>query len=80
MEPTTHERERKKLKKLLKYSFLVLALGLGMITAAHAAPTSTTSSVPKPTSKAPEVDPSLAIGGISLVAGTLAVLRARLHK
>ncbi|MGA9243941.1 MAG: hypothetical protein WBW03_18395 [Silvibacterium sp.] len=67
------------MKKLLKYSFLVLALGLGMITAAHAAPTSTTSTVPKP-STAPEVDPSLAMGGISLVAGTLAVLRARCHK
>jgi hypothetical protein len=33
-----------------------------------------------PTGAAPEVDPSLAIAGISFLAGSLAVLRSRLRK
>jgi hypothetical protein len=61
-------------KNLLKFAFVVLGVLLCTSTVAHAlmfAPW------PKHT---PEVDPSLAIGGITLLAGTLAVLRARRGK
>jgi len=56
-------------RNLLKYSVVMLALGLSTSTSAFA--------FGKPI--VPEVDPSLAIGGLTLLAGTIAVLRIR-HK
>jgi hypothetical protein len=55
-------------KNLLKNAFIVLGLALCTSTAAYAGP-----------HPAPEVDPSMVIGGLTLLAGTLAVLRVR-HK
>lgn len=57
------------MKNILKYSFLVFGVVLFFSASAHAM------SFP-----APEVDPSLAIGGLFFLAGTLAVLRSRLRK
>jgi hypothetical protein len=54
----------------LKYALPVLGLVLGTSTAAHAC----AFFFPAP---GPEVDPSLAIGAFTLLAGTLVVLRAR---
>lgn len=55
-------------KNQLKYSLVVLAVVLSTCTVAYARP------------RAPEVDPSLAIGGLTLLAGTIAVLRIRRKK
>jgi hypothetical protein len=57
------------MKNTLKYSFLVSGVVLFLSASAHAMKF-----------PAPEVDPSLAIGGFLFLAGTLAVLRARHHK
>jgi hypothetical protein len=75
-------------KKVLKSSllFLGLALTVGGSAAAHADPWSqhhyNDRYPPRPEQarKAPEVDPSLAIGGLSLLGGSIAVLRARRGK
>jgi len=73
------------MKMLLRYSFLALGLALGASTAAHADPSwwqpspNPTPNNPSP-SEAPEVDPSLALSGLSLVAGTLVVMRSRARK
>lgn len=56
-------------KNLLKYALVVLGLALTTCTAAYG----------MAFNRVPEVDPSLAIGGITMLAGTLAVLRVR-HK
>jgi LPXTG-motif cell wall-anchored protein len=58
-------------KHLLKYAFVALGLALGTSATAHGLAFSL---------KAPEVDPSLAIGGLTLLAGTIAVLRVRRKK
>jgi LPXTG-motif cell wall-anchored protein len=57
-------------KSLLKNAFIVLGLALCTSTAAYAGVNP----------KTPEVDPSLAIGGLTLLAGALAVLRVRRKK
>jgi LPXTG-motif cell wall-anchored protein len=57
-------------KNLLKYVLIVLGLALGDCTTAHALAFRLT----------PEVDPSLAVSGLTLLAGTLAVLRVRRKK
>lgn len=57
-------------KRLLTYTMLLLAFALGTTTAASAL-----TLLP-----APEVDPSVAIGAVTMLAGTLAVLRARRKK
>ena len=57
------------MKNVLKYSWLVFGIVLFLSISAHAMKLD-----------APEVDPSLAIGGILFLAGTLAVLRARIRK
>jgi hypothetical protein len=57
------------MKNILKYSFLVSGVVLFLSASAYAVKLD-----------APEVDPSLSIGGLALLAGTLAVLRARHHK
>lgn len=56
-------------KNALKYSLVLLGLALGTCSAAFA----------KGGYHVPEVDPSLAIGGLTLLAGSIAVLRIR-HK
>lgn len=72
------------MKMLLRYSFLALGLALGASTAAHADPSwwqPSPGPTPNPSpSEAPEVDPSLAISGFSLVAGALVVMRSRARK
>jgi hypothetical protein len=68
----------RKMKNFVKYTLLTLVLTFGVSTAAHAAPCSTVDFNCKPS--APEVDPSLAVAGFSLLAGTLTVLRARSRK
>jgi hypothetical protein len=57
------------MKNVLKYSFLVSVVVLFLSASAHAMKLD-----------APEVDPSLAMGGLVFLAGTLAVLRTRLRK
>jgi hypothetical protein len=52
---------------LLKYAFLLLALVLCTSTAANA----------MMLTAAPEVDPGCAVGSLTLLAGALAVLRAK---
>jgi LPXTG-motif cell wall-anchored protein len=67
--------EKTNMSNILKFALLTLVLVVGGNTAAHANPAAT--SRPK---TAPEVDPSLAVVGVSLLAGTLTVLRARKRK
>jgi hypothetical protein len=79
------EREAGTLKKVLKYSFLGLALAVGASAAAHADSWNHDPHRQKLEPRtgpriAPEVDPTLAISGLSLLAGTLTVLRARGRK
>jgi hypothetical protein len=57
------------MKNVLKFSFQVSVVVLFLSASAHAMKLSV-----------PEVDPSLATGGFLFLAGTLAVLRARLRK
>jgi hypothetical protein len=59
-------------KNLLKYALAVLALALGTCATAHAFVFSQRYS--------PEIDPSLAVSGFTLLAGTIAVLRVRRKK
>jgi hypothetical protein len=59
-------------KSLLKYVLLVSGLALGTCTTAHA--------LVFGGHHAPEVDPSLAISALTLLAGSLAVLRVRRKK
>jgi hypothetical protein len=73
------------MKNLLKYALLGLALTLSISTNAHAdrwhwGPPKPPPPPPPPPTKcntAPEVDPSLAIGGIVLLAGSLIVVRTK---
>ena len=75
------------MKKVLKYSFLGLALAVGASAAAHADPWTHDPHRLKFEPRkfdprtgprtAPEVDPTLAISGLLLLVGTLTVLRAR---
>jgi hypothetical protein len=68
------------LKKLLKYSLLGLTLTAAASSAAFADPWKH-HDPPKPEPRnAPEVDPSLAISGLSLLGGTLVVLRTQRRK
>jgi hypothetical protein len=63
------------LKTILKYSLLTLALSF-------AVPSARALDRPRPVSShtAPEVDPSLAISGLALLAGSLSVAHARRSK
>jgi len=73
----------------LKYVLLIMLLTLGASTAAnaypewpphpHPHPYPITPVYPNPR-QAPEIDPSMAIAGISLLAGTLTVFRVRRRK
>jgi hypothetical protein len=62
------------MKTLLKYSLLA-ALVIGLNSAAYAKPDK--HKHPDPPHTAPEVDAALAAGGLALLGGTIAVLRAR---
>ncbi|MGD0831441.1 MAG: LPXTG cell wall anchor domain-containing protein [Terracidiphilus sp.] len=57
-------------KNLLKYSFVVFGFALATCLTAHG----------MAFDKRPEVDPSLAVSGLTLLAGALAVLRVRRKK
>jgi hypothetical protein len=56
-------------KNFLKYALVVLGLALGTCASAYGAPP-----------HSPEVDPGLAISAITLLAGSLAVMRIRRQK
>jgi hypothetical protein len=72
------------MKTILKYSLLALVLSLVVAPSAHAKPK------PEPSpdrghensgpQTAPEVDPALATTGLALLAGSLALVRARRPK
>jgi len=62
------------IRELLKYSFV--ALGLGLFASANAFGMA----FYKGPGHIPEIDPSLAIGGLTLLAGTIAVLRIQRKK
>ena len=71
------------MSNILKFALLTLVLTVGGNTAANANPTSAPCASTNPGCKpktAPEVDPTLATVGVSLLAGTLTVLRARKRK
>ena len=61
-------------KSYLKYVLGILAVMFGICSAAHGM-----AFYPIPHRK-PEIDPSLAVSSLTLLAGTLAVLRARRSK
>ena len=68
------------MSNILKFALLPLLLAVGGNASAHAAvPCASTNPSCKPKT-APEVDPSLAVVGVSLLAGTLTVLRAHKRK
>lgn len=58
-------------KSVLKYSFVVLAMVLGICADAHGMVL---------IRKSPEIDPSMATGAITLLAGAITVLRVRRKK
>jgi len=68
----------KKMNKFARYS-LILGVSLGLTAASYARPHDHDHHYPDPPAPktAPEVDPSLAVGGLALLGGTLALLRAR---
>jgi LPXTG-motif cell wall-anchored protein len=70
------------MKNLMKYIVLTLIVVFGASAAANAAPLPPCKDGgPSACSKsAPEVDPGLAVAGISLLGGALVVLRARRRK
>jgi hypothetical protein len=70
------------MKTALKCSLLTLALALAAAPSAHAKPQPQPQPQPTPykPGKAPEVDPALATTGLALLAGSLAVVRARRSK
>jgi hypothetical protein len=61
-----------------KWKFSALVLGMVLILSAPAFALKHHDK--KDDGSAPEVDPSLAVAGISFLAGSLVVLRSRLHK
>jgi hypothetical protein len=68
-------------KRLLKSSLLMLFLALGTCSAAHGM-IFRTCGIPgfPPCKKSPEIDPGLAVSALTLLGGTLVVLRARRKK
>ncbi|MBB6146667.1 hypothetical protein HNQ77_004646 [Silvibacterium bohemicum] len=70
------------MKKLFRYSTLAvgLALGTGVMAHAYDRPWPHDPGPGHEAPSAPEVDPSLAFSGITLLAGTLTVMRARKRK
>ena len=80
------------MKNLLKYSLLAMAIMFTASTSAHAegllggilaglfGPPPPPKTPPPSTHVGPEVDPSMAITGFALLAGTLTVMRAKRAK
>jgi LPXTG-motif cell wall-anchored protein len=70
------------MRNILKYTILASVLALCASSAAFASPDPCSSTRPdcRSTPEAPEVDPALAVAGITALAGGLAVLRARRRK
>jgi hypothetical protein len=68
------------MKNILKYALLTSILAFSGSIVANAVPTYTHREPSARMNVAPEVDPALAIIGISLLAGTLTVMRARRNK
>lgn len=71
------------MRNFLKYAIPTIVLGLGISAAASAATSTAPCAAVNPNCKpatAPEIDPSLAIAGISFLAGTLMVVRVRHRK
>ncbi|MGA2848942.1 MAG: hypothetical protein ABSE46_08105 [Terracidiphilus sp.] len=68
------------MRNLIKYAFLTAVVAGGASTAAYAGECGTDRAALCTPQPAPEVDPSLAIAGISLLAGTLVVVRSRFRK
>jgi putative effector of murein hydrolase len=64
----SHKKGFHMTKNLLKYALVVLGLALGTCSSAYGL------------SRAPEVDSSMAISALTLLGGTLAILRARRQK
>jgi LPXTG-motif cell wall-anchored protein len=67
------------MNNFLKYA-LFSALALSVCSQAHAHERGNKNNPPDCPNTAPEVDPSMAIGGLTLLGGTLTVLRARRTK
>lgn len=67
------------MRNLIKYALLTVVVAFGASIAANAVPCASVNPNCKP-SAAPELDISLAAAGISLLGGTLAVVRARRRK
>jgi hypothetical protein len=67
------------MKNVLKKSILATGLVLALYCAVPAGAQSRPDPDPTPR-RAPELDPSLAIGGVYLLVGTLTVLRSRRNK
>ena len=68
------------MKKVLKYSLFGLALAVGASATAHADPWRRHDAHRLEARTAPEVDPALAVSGLALLGGAIAVLNARLRK
>jgi hypothetical protein len=60
-----------------KYLLLWMVIVAGAAVKANATPEPSYCSAAVPCRTAPEVDPSMAVVGISLLAGSIAILRAR---
>jgi hypothetical protein len=65
------------MKSILKYSILAVSLSLTAIPSARADRNKPT---PGHERTAPEIDPSLALSGLALLAGSLSVVHARRSK
>jgi hypothetical protein len=63
-----------------KYVLLTTVILFGAIAKANATPEPSYCSAALPCRTAPEVDPSMAVVGISLLAGSIAILRVRSRK
>jgi hypothetical protein len=68
------------MKELLKYAIFTLVIAFGVSAAAKPSPPPPQHPMRPEKHVAPEVDASLAIVGLSLLAGTVTVLRARSRK
>jgi hypothetical protein len=68
------------MKTILKYSLLALVLSLASASSAHADGGDNKNNKDKGKKSAPEIDPTLAVTGLALLAGSLSVAYARRSK
>ena len=67
--------------KFLKISILAICLAAGSSTIASASDNNEERhAIRHPENTAPEIDPGMAVGSLSMIGGTLAVLRSRRRK